>query len=144
MLVTICKRLLARSVAGTAKKRTRKQANCVELHPLATHVMLECYESDYRSMHICSLVTRSLSEVSRTKSDVSYLGSYRPREALNGIRITPRAVLYNAILVRKIVLGSYRTQLFPTYAVSAPWDGLGRSLQNLRCMQCSQSCRLCQ
>ena len=31
MLVTICKRLLARSVAGTAKKRTRKQANCVEL-----------------------------------------------------------------------------------------------------------------
>ena len=51
MLVTICKRLLARSVAGTAKKRTRKQANCVELHPLATHVMLECYESDYRSMN---------------------------------------------------------------------------------------------
>ena len=48
MLVTICKRLLARSVAGTAKKITRKQANCVELHPFATHVMLECYESDYR------------------------------------------------------------------------------------------------
>ena len=43
---------------------------------------------------------------------------YRPREALNIIRITPRSsALYNAILYGKIVLAQYRTQgFFHSYA----------------------------
>ena len=51
----VCKRLLVRSVAGTAKKRTKNQANCVELHALATQVMLEYYESDYHLLFTLSL-----------------------------------------------------------------------------------------
>ena len=40
---------------------------------------------------------------------------YRPRKALNIIRITPRSsALYNAILNGKIVLAQYRTQGFST------------------------------
>ena len=49
------------------------------------------------------------------RSTISAQPVYRPREALNIIRITPRSsALYNAILYGKIVLAQYRTQGFST------------------------------
>ena len=60
---------------------------------------------------------------------------YRPREALNIIRITPRSsALYNAILYGKIVLAQYRTQGFSTLMRVV---GIFRHKQRLCALLCS-------
>ena len=69
------------------------------------------------------------------RSTISAQPVYRPREALNIIRITPRSsALYNAILYGKIVLAQYRTQGFSTLMRVV---GIFRHKQRLCALLCS-------
>ena len=67
--------------------------------------------------------------------EIIFCGQYRPRKALNIIRITPRSsALYNAILYGKIVLAQYRTQGFSTLMRVV---GIFRHKQRLCALLCS-------